>query len=132
MLGLALLMSAAWLSAQQYPQTGSSQNAQTGSSQSASASSGQTSVRGCLQESNGSYMLTSDSGMSYQLQGDTSMLSKHVGHEVQITGTPSGAGSASSAMNSNAGASTSGSQQMLTVGKVKHISKTCTNMNKTK
>lgn len=49
MLVLALLMSTAWLTAQEYPQTGSSQ---TGTE-----ASGQTTVQGCLQGSNGSYAL---------------------------------------------------------------------------
>lgn len=122
MLVLALLMSTAWLTAQEYPQTGSNQ---TGT-----AASGQTTVQGCLQGSNGSYTLTADSGTTYQLQGDTSKLSKHVGHEVQITGSSSGAGSSASAMSPKAGTSTGGSQQTLTVDKLKHISKSCSNTSK--
>jgi hypothetical protein len=31
--------------------------------------------------------LTDKSGMAYQIQGDSSALGEHVGHEVQITGT---------------------------------------------
>ena len=122
MLAMALLMSAAWLTAQESSQTGS---AQTGG-----AGSGQTTVQGCLQGSSGSYTLTSDSGTAYQLQGDSAKLSKHVGHEVQITGSTSGTGSSSGAMSANAGTSTGGSQQTLTVSDVKHISKTCSSMNK--
>jgi hypothetical protein len=118
-LGLAMLASTAWLSAQQYPQTGSSQTGK--------AASSQTTVQGCLEGSNGSYTLTADSGATYQLQGDTSELSKHVGHEVQITGTP--AGSNSSAMNPNA-TSTAGSQGTLIVDNLKHISKSCTKTSK--
>ena len=122
MLAMALLMSAAWLTAQESSQTGS---AQTGG-----AGTGQTTVQGCLQGSSGSYTLTSDSGTAYQLQGDSAKLSKHVGHEVQITGSTYGTGSSSCAMSANAGASTGGSQQTLTVSDVKHISKTCSSMNK--
>lgn len=116
MLVLALLVSSAWLTAQEYPQTGSRQ---TGN-----AAAGQNTIQGCLQGSNGSYTLTADSGTTYQLQGDTSMLSKHVGHEVQITGTPSGAGRSSSEASPNAGAAGE-AQQALTVDNVKHIAKTC-------
>src|SRR5437868_15434732 len=116
---LAFLVSTAWLTTQEYPQTGSKQTGTTASEQ--------TSVQGCLQSSNGSYTLKSDSGKTYQLQGDTSKLSKHVGHEVQITGSPSGADSSASAMSPNAGTSAGGSQQTLTVDNVKHISKTCSN-----
>jgi hypothetical protein len=65
---------------------------------------GQTTVQGCWQESNGSYTLTSDSGMTYLLQGASSTLSKHVGH-VGITGSTSSAGSSRSETDSAAGAS---------------------------
>jgi hypothetical protein len=120
LLALALLCSTAWLQAQEYPQS-----PPTGSSQTGSASS-PTSAEGCLQGSNGSFTLTDNSGTTYQLKGDTAMLSKHVGHEVQITGSPS---------KSNAGSSTSetsqgSAQQALTVDKVKHISESCKNMSK--
>ena len=121
MLVLVLLVSSAWLTAQEYPQTGSGQ--------SGNAAAGQNTIKGCLQGSNGSYTLTADSGMTYQLQGDTSMLSKHVGHEVQVTGTASGAGSASSEASPNAGTA-GGTQRTLTVDNVKHISKTCGNAGK--
>jgi hypothetical protein len=116
LLALSLLVSGAWLQAQsQYPQTGSSQ---TGSS-----ASGQTTVQGCLQGSDGNYTLTDKTGTTYQLQGDTSKLSAHVGHEVQITGSTT---SASTATTPPAGTATSASQQpTLTVQNVKHISKTC-------
>ena len=121
MLVLALLVSSAWLSAQEYPQSGSPQ---TGN-----AAAGQNTIQGCLEGSNGSYTLTADSGTTYQLQGDTSMLSKHVGHEVQITGTPSGTGSSSSEASPNAGTA-AGTQPTLTVDNVKHVSKTCGNRSK--
>jgi hypothetical protein len=115
--GLILLASAAWVQAQnQYPQTGSGQSEAT--------ASGQTTVRGCLQGSGGNYTLTDNTGTTYQLQGDTSKLAAHVGHEVQITGTAATA--TSSTPNATTGTPTAGSQQsMLTVQKVKHISETC-------
>ncbi len=124
MLALALLFSAAWLQAQeQYPQTGSSQKGAT--------ATGQTTVEGCLQGSDGNYTLTDNSGTVYQLQGDTSKLSAHVGHEVQITGTTSGASATNpsagtGATNPTTGTPTAGAQQStLTVQKMKHVSKTC-------
>ncbi len=124
MLALALLLSAAWLQAQeQYPQTGSSQKEAT--------ASGQTTVEGCLQGSDGNYTLTDNSGTMYQLKGDTSKLSAHVGHEVQITGTTSGASATSPSAstgttNPTTGTPTTGAQQAtLTVQNMKHISKTC-------
>jgi len=115
MLALALLLSAAWLQAQnQYPQTSSSQ---TGAS-----ASGQTAIQGCLQGLDGNYTLTDKAGTTYQLQGDTSKLSAHVGHEVRIAGSKT---SASSATSPTAGTPTSATQPTLTVENVKHISKTC-------
>ena len=121
MIVLALLVSSAWLTAQEYPQTGSSQ--------SGNAAAGQNTIQGCLQGSNGSYTLKADSGTTYQLQGDTSMLSKHVGHEVQITGTSSGDGSSTSEASPNAGTA-GGTQRTLTVDNMKHVSKTCGNTSK--
>ena len=121
MLALSFLLSTALLQAQeQYPQTGSSEKGAT--------ASGQTTVQGCLQGSDGNYTLTDNSGTTYQLQGDTSKLSAHVGHEVEITGTTSGASAASPSAGTNptTGTPTAGAQQStLTVQNMKHISKTC-------
>ncbi len=86
---------------------------------------GQTSVEGCLQNSNGNYTLTDDSGNTYQLQGDTAKFSEHVGHEVRITGTTSGATAGSSGSDMSSG--NSQAQPTLTVQRLKHISKTCNN-----
>jgi hypothetical protein len=116
LLALGLFATVAWLQAQnQYPQTGSSQT----------TAAGETSVKGCLQGSDGNYTLTTKNGTVYQLQGDTSKLSAHVGHEVQITGSTT---MASNAPTSTAGTPAGGTQQQatLTVESVKHISKTCT------
>ena len=96
-LAFTLLLSAAWLQAQQYPQTGSSQSGSTTSGQA-------TTVQGCLQGSNGNFTLTDNMGMTYQVQGDTSKLAEHVGHEVQITG-------ASSTASSAAGSASRGNRQ---------------------
>jgi hypothetical protein len=115
-LAISLLVSAAWLQAQgQYPQTESSQ---TGAS-----ASGQTTVEGCLQGSDGNYTLTDKNGTTYQLQGDTSKLSAHVGHEVQITGSTTSASTATSPTTGTPAGATQ--QQTLTVQSMKHISKTC-------
>src|SRR5215469_1898828 len=130
LLGLTLLLSAAWVLAQDSSQSMPGSSGSSG--QSKSSSSGSTSVEGCLGGSSGSYTLTDKSGTTYQLSGDTSKLAEHVGHEVQITGSTSGsAGSSTSSgagTSAGAGAPTSGAAaggQMLTVEKVKHISKTC-------
>jgi len=119
MFALVLLCSAAWLQAQDTSQQ--SPSAQAG------AMSGQTSVEGCLQGSNGSFTITDSTGTAYQLEGDASMLSKHVGHEVKVIGTTSGSGDASSAAGASQGNS---AQQTLTVQKVKHISDSCKTSSK--
>jgi len=134
MLAAVLLLSAAWLQAQQDPQANPSN---AGSGQAANASqtdSGSgTTVQGCLQGSSGSFTLTDKSGTTYQLGGDTSKLTEHVGHEVQIKGmtspsAPSAAGSSSS--NPSGSSAAGGSQSTLTVKEVKHMSKTCTSSAK--
>jgi Protein of unknown function (DUF5818) len=130
MLTAILLLSAAWLQAQQYPQSGSSPSSSspTSSSQADSSQRGSESsqtVEGCLQGSNGSFTLTDNSGMTYQLAGDTSKLTEHVGHEVQIKGSTSGAGAAGAGAAAGAGG-----QQTLTVESVKHVSKTCKSASK--
>jgi Protein of unknown function (DUF5818) len=127
LLTVTLLASAAWVQAQsQYPQSSSSQSGTSGNS-------GQTTVQGCLQGSSGNYTLTSDSGTTYQLQGDTSKLDKHVGHEVAITGSTSSS-SASTPSTGTTPSSTSvgasGSSQTLNVDNVKHISETCSKTSK--
>jgi hypothetical protein len=101
LLALTLLFSTIWLQAQaQYPQN---QNRQPGSSQTGADSSSQTTVRGCLQSSDGNYLLTDKSGTTYQLQGETSKLSEHVGHEVQITGSNLSSSATSSSTRTSAG-----------------------------
>lgn len=82
---------------------------------------GQTKVEGCLQKSDTGFTLTDSSGKTYDLQGETSKLSDHVGHEVMITGTSSSAGSSMS--NSQSGS-------VLQVTSMKHISKTCKSAGK--
>ena len=122
LLALSLLVSTAWVAAQsQYPQTGTSQTGTTASEQ--------TTVKGCLQGSDGNYTIMADNGTTYQLQGDTSKLSAHIGHEVQVTGsTMSASGSSSST-----GTQSSATQQpTLTLQSLKHISKSCTSGSKSK
>jgi hypothetical protein len=123
----ALLCATAMLqaqnSSQQDPATGGAQpgssNQMSGSNQTGAA--GQVSVQGCLQGSNGSYTITDANGTTYQVQGDNAKLSKHVGHQVEITGSTSGSSA------SSAGGASAGSQQTLTVTKVKHLSGSCSN-----
>ncbi len=128
MLAAVLLLSAAWLQAQQDTQASPSTatSAQANASQAGSGS--ETTVQGCLQGSSGNFTLTDKSGTTYQLAGDTSKLAEHVGHEVQIKGmTSESASSAGSTSTNPSGSSAaSGSQSNLTVKDVKLVSKTCT------
>ena len=120
MLTLVLAFSAAWAAAQTYPNSSSPQTS-TQTSQTSTDSS--TSVQGCLSGSNGSFTLTDNSGTTYQLAGDTSKLSEHVGHKVEIKGTTSSS-SAGSASDSHKAAG-GGAQPTLTVTSMKHIATSC-------
>ena len=114
MLAFSLLISAVWLQAQDAaPPAGNPSDHPTE----------QRSVfKGCLQISAGIFTLTDNSGATYQIQGDTSKLREHLGHEVQITGTASTSGDASQ----GSGASTNSSQQpTIHLQAVKHLSRTC-------
>jgi hypothetical protein len=100
---------------------------QSSASQSAQIMPGPASVEGCLQASNGSYTLTVASGTVYQLNGNNSMLQKHVGHEVRVTGSTPGTNAASTPSAATPG----GSQQtILNVKNIKHISGTCSSTAK--
>lgn len=113
---LTLALSAACLQAQDQSQSAATPSAgQTAASQT---------VEGCLQGSNGSFTLTDNSGTTYQLSGDNSKLADHVGHQVSITGSTSGASAGSPTSTATPSSSGSGSQT-LTVDKVKMVSKTC-------
>jgi hypothetical protein len=103
----------------------SGQNSQMGSSQSSSGN--ETKVTGCLNGSSGNYTLTDSSGKTWQLSGDTSKLSEHVGHQVEITGTPASASSSTgNPGGASAGSSGSSEQSTLNVTSMKHIATTCT------
>jgi hypothetical protein len=115
LLSLLLLLCAAWLMAQQ-------QGSTSGDSQS-SRSGNETTIQGCLSGSEGNFTLTDDSGNTYQLKGATSKLSKHVGHEVQITGATTESAAATSP---TTGTPTSAAQRTLDVKTVKHVSTNCT------
>ena len=116
-LALVLLLPAAWLQAQNESHSGSNPSDKPTSAQAST-------VEGCLQGSNGVFTLTDKSGMTYQIQGDTSALTEHVGHEVKITGT-SQTSSSDSAQSQGAGASSASQQPVIQLQDVKHISKTC-------
>ncbi|HEY3768388.1 MAG TPA: hypothetical protein VGN44_06930 [Candidatus Angelobacter sp.] len=85
-----------------------------------------TAIEGCLSGSSGNFTLTDQSGKAYQLAGDTSKLTEHVGHQIRVMGSSSDSNAASSASGSNAsaGGASSGSST-FTVKKVKMISSSC-------
>jgi len=132
-----LLLSFSWAAAQDmpsqtYPSQDQTTKGQPEASQSGQTSSrtagGETTVLGCLSNSNGNYMLTDKNGNMYQIMGDNSKLSEHVGHEIKVTGTVSAAsGSQTGESGGGMGQSGGSAQQALQVSSVKHISKTCQN-----
>src|SRR5579859_6296450 len=64
------------------------------SNQSATATSTDSnSLKGCLKQSGGNWVLSADNGQTVNLQGDSSVLKPHDGHEVQIQGTRASDGS---------------------------------------
>lgn len=123
-LALVLLTAATWVHAQAgAPQSRGQTTANTAARQ--------ITVGGCLDGSNGRFTLRADNGTVYQLIGNTSTLSEHVGHEVRITGRISGSNtagtpSATTPDASRAGSSGASRQTMLTVNSVRHVSQTCT------
>ena len=129
-----LLLSAGWMMAQtSTPDQSSgaqsesqSQMGQTGTQ------TGQMTVRGCLSETStgsGIYVLTDSSGNTYQLQGDATQLSSHVGQEIEVQGTAvsSGNPSAMGTPSGTTGTESQNAKNALTVQSVKKISDTCSN-----
>ena len=130
---------------------GSTSNSQTttttSTSQTTTSQSGTNSeanantIQGCLGGSTGSFTLTDKSGVTYQLTGNTSDLSKHVGEEVSIRGSQgssasgsasadAGSTSGSARTNPSAGASSSANQPTFNVTEVTKISSTCSSSQK--
>lgn len=149
-----LLLSSVWLMAQSTPSNSqqpstpptsdqsspstaspSQSTTQTTTTETTQTSTSSSSIEGCLSGSAGSYTLTDTAGKTWQLAGDTSKLTEHVGHDVRLTGSEGNggasgssggaAGSSASSTGAGAGAGASGSQPTFTVQKVKMISSTC-------
>src|SRR5882672_12069269 len=98
-----LLLSSVWALAQTTPSSqqpatpGASSPSSTSPSQqpatpdnsstaSQTSTDSSTAIEGCLSGSAGSFTLTDQSGKAWQLAGDTSKLSDHVGHQLRIMG----------------------------------------------
>ncbi len=121
------------------PDTSSTTTQTTTTQTTQTSSDSGNSIEGCLNGSAGNWTLTDQAGKTWQLSGDTSKLSDHVGHQVRLMGTDnsssaSGSSSPSSSNPSSAGAtgagSSSGSQSTFTVNKVKMISSSCPTTSK--
>ena len=96
-------------------------------SQPATAATSPNTVKGCVRIAADHFTLTDESGTTYQLQGDTSNVSAHVGHEVQITGSSSNANSDNTTANTPPEASQAPQSQppTLAVEKIQHIADSC-------
>ena len=117
------------------PDTSSTTTQTTTTQTTQTSSDNGTSIEGCLSGSAGNWTLTDQSGKTWQLAGDTSKLSDHVGHQVRLMGSDnssSASGSSSSPSSSSpsssagaTGAGAASTQSTFTVNKVKMISSTC-------
>lgn len=117
LLVFVFLLGTSWMVAQ----TPAAPNQEGNSHESYPAGSEQT-VRGCLSQSNGEYMLATKNGMSYKLTRDASKLSDYVGQEVRVTGMVV-AKSGGNGTQEAGGAG--GTVETLRVDSVKHVSNTC-------
>ena len=105
MLTLVLMVSAAWLQAQD---TGKTSSVET--------------IEGCLQRSAGQYTLIDDTNTIHHLVGGAKLLTHHIGHQVEITGKP---GWRTLDTTPQGGASGAVTQATIEVKSVKHIADTC-------
>ena len=105
-----LLLSSLWMFGQDAAQAGSSASAQTNSSAS------EMTIEGCLAGAAGNFTLNNNAGKSYQLQGDSSKLTDHVGQQVRIKGTETATASATTPAGDTASASTDNSASTATSG----------------
>jgi hypothetical protein len=112
-----LLAACAWAVAQDPGQKGQS----TSPSQT-------TTIQGCLGRTDGGFTLTDKAGARYDVTGDTATLDKHVGHEVQITGTKAATSTPSSTSET---ATTNRTEARIDVSNVKHVAETCKSRSET-
>lgn len=110
LLALGLLVCAVWLQAQDSGQT-------------MGKTSDMITVQGCLQVANGRYSITDSNGVVHQLTGAATKLSPHVGHEIEVTGTPRTRAASTTVQGA---ASTAHVVPAIGVKSIKHIADTCT------
>jgi len=110
MLTVVLLLSAAWLQAQD--NMGKSSDA-----------AGASTITGCLSRAGSYFTLTDSSGKKYHLVGyNAKQINEHVGHTVEITGTPA---TKTTGTTQQGTASTAKEIPAFKVQSVKHIADTC-------
>lgn len=81
-----------------------------------------TTLQGCLKVSSGQYTLTEDDGKPHLLAGAAKKLSPHVGHEVEVSGTP---GTRTEDTTSVGGSSSANEFVVFEVKSVRYVSDTC-------
>ena len=107
-LTLVLLLSAAWLLAQDNM---------------GKSSTGEMTIQGCLSKAGSYFTLTDSSGKKYHLVGyNGKEINEHVGHTVEITGTPT---TKTTGTTQQGNASTAKEIPAFKVGGIKHIADTC-------
>jgi len=110
----AFLFTAAWTQAQQPSSTGYGSRGSSGSAQ--------RTIEGCLQGSDGNYVVTEQSGRSYSLVGDVWKLTPYIGRQVSVSGTTYGAGATDSTIGAEA---TGNPLPILNVHGAKQVSAAC-------
>jgi hypothetical protein len=109
LLTLVLLLSAAWLLAQDT----------MGKS---SGAAGETTITGCLSTTGTYFNLTDSSGKVYRLNGYANKLKDHVGHQVAITGMP---GVKTVGTTTQGAASTAKEIPVFKVKSIQHVADSC-------
>jgi hypothetical protein len=85
-------------------------------------------LQGCLMGSAGHYTLTDSSGVQFKLTGNTSRLSSHLEHQIEVKGKTADkdtTGSASTGSQGTGTAMSGGTPQVFHVSKVTKISDAC-------
>jgi hypothetical protein len=120
----SVLLSVSWAAAQSNASPATPTESNEAQTQSGAAVDRAMTVEGCLSGSGGNYTLTDAKGATYQLTGDASKLSEHVGHEVKVTGSAKTTPGASETETKSTGAMDKG-PATLEVRSVKHVAKSC-------
>lgn len=96
---------------------------------------GGSSVEGCLGGSAGNFTISDKSGTTYRLElpqgADATVLNKHIGEEIRVTGTVAGAADTTAASSAGAkptaGAAGGGGQPSIAVSRIDKVADTCGN-----